>query len=125
MFEYLPRQMPALLSALGQRLGEALSEEGLQQQEAAVLQECLQVRLLHWWVRPDKLDTAGHCEPLHVMHDSAFFVCACMHCALPCPFTCDVHPRVAFACCSASYACNNTLEKSEPMKWLAQQFPAA
>jgi hypothetical protein len=44
MLGYLPRQMPALLSALGQRLSEALEGGELQQQEAAVLQECLQVR---------------------------------------------------------------------------------
>jgi hypothetical protein len=43
MLGYLPKQMPALLSALAQRLSEAVGDEEVQQQEAAVLQECLQV----------------------------------------------------------------------------------
>jgi hypothetical protein len=43
MLGYLPKQMPALLCALGQRLSEAAGDSEVQQQEAAVLQECLQV----------------------------------------------------------------------------------
>jgi hypothetical protein len=46
MLGYLPQQMPALLRMLGQRLSEALGAGGLEQQDAVVLQECLQVRLL-------------------------------------------------------------------------------
>jgi hypothetical protein len=45
MLGYLPQQMPALLRMLEQRLGEVLGAGGLEQQEAAVLQECLQVSL--------------------------------------------------------------------------------
>ncbi|WIA15206.1 hypothetical protein OEZ85_001885 [Tetradesmus obliquus] len=43
MLGYLPRQMPALLRVLGQRLDDALVAEGLDQHDAAVLHECLQV----------------------------------------------------------------------------------
>lgn len=49
MLGYLPQQMPALLRMLKQHLNEALSAVGLGEQDAAVLHECLQVRLRQWW----------------------------------------------------------------------------